>query len=306
MTEEFEKIHLLLKKHCPGGSVNSLQIYPGIGLFYWSLAASSFPVHHKALENMVQINYCKAGQLLWKMKNGNQVYLNPGDFSLHTMDVCADSSITFPSGQYRGLIICVNLQTVSRKPPELLKDIFPDKIKEKFCQPGTPVFLAGNEQTESIFNGFYDQPESLALPYQKLKTLELLLYTAKTDAGPGSRLTEYQAGQVKAIHEIHEMLLQHIDRRMTIDELSRQYLINPTTLKETFKSVYGTSIAAHMKEHRMAHAARMLRESDLSIAEIAQSVGYDSQSRFTSAFKAAFQVLPKEYRKFSQVPGRIL
>ena len=76
---------------------------------------------------------------------------------------------------------------------------------------------------------------------------------------------------------------------------------SPTTLKTLFKSVYGTSIAAHMKEHRMERAAKLLRKTGLSIAEIAGSVGYDSQSRFTAAFKAHWGKLPKDYRNTSGI-----
>ena len=47
----------------------------------------------------------------------------------------------------------------------------------------------------------------------------------------------------------------------------------------------------------MEQASKMLKETDKSIAEIAQAVGYDSQSKFTAAFKSFFQVLPKDYRK---------
>ena len=114
---------------------------------------------------------------------------------------------------------------------------------------------------------------------------------------PPNRLTEYQAKQIEIVWEIHEQLLQHMDQRITIEELSKQYLINPTTLKSAFKAVYGTSLAAHIKEHRMEQAAKMLRETDVSIAEIAQAVGYDSQSKFTAAFKNQFAVSPREYRK---------
>ena len=88
-----------------------------------------------------------------------------------------------------------------------------------------------------------------------------------------------------------------MERRITIEELSKQYLINPTTLKSVFKAVYGASLAAHIKEHRMEQAAKMLRETDMSIAAIAQAVGYESQSKFTTAFKAKFTELPTEYRK---------
>ena len=137
----------------------------------------------------------------------------------------------------------------------------------------------------------------MKLPYQKIKTLELLLYLGKTELTSKQQLTEYQAQQIRIVQKIHDQMIQHMEQRITIEDLSRQYLINPTTLKAAFKSIYGTSIAAHIKEHRMEQAAKMLRQSKMSIAEIAQAVGYDSHSKFTAAFKAYFKVLPKEYRK---------
>lgn len=103
--------------------------------------------------------------------------------------------------------------------------------------------------------------------------------------------------QVEIVREIHEELLRHMDRRITIEELSRQYHINPTTLKAAFKAAYGASLAAHIKSHRMERAAQLLRETEQSVAEIARAVGYDSPSRFSAAFKGVFGVLPREYRR---------
>ena len=73
--------------------------------------------------------------------------------------------------------------------------------------------------------------------------------------------------------------------------------MNTTTLKRCFKQVYGETIAAHIKKHRMEAAAALLRKTDDDIASIAQAVGYESQSKFTAAFKEYFGALPKEYRK---------
>ena len=47
----------------------------------------------------------------------------------------------------------------------------------------------------------------------------------------------------------------------------------------------------------MEEAARLLVATDDSIAEIADQVGYTSQSKFTTAFKEYFGELPTEYRK---------
>ena len=304
MNDELIKIQKNAESFYPEIADSIIPLYPGIEICYLTFSSDSFSVQHKAMPHIIQINYCKAGQIVWEMKNGNRIYLNPGDFSVHTMKVCTDSVLTFPNNMYQGLSIYIDLSKASETPPDLLKNsnIFETVLLKKFCQDDSPAFLAGNEQTENIFSAFYDQPEMLKLPYQKIKVLELLLYLSKIEFISQNKLAEYQFELTETIRKIHDQLLQHMEQRITIEELSRQYLINPTTLKNAFKSVYGTSIAAHIKEHRMRLAARMLIESNMNIAEIAQAVGYDSQSKFTAAFKTYFKILPKEYRKNNSIP----
>ncbi len=301
MNDELFKIQKSIERINGEAQSELIDIFPGVELLYLSFESTPASIQHKhgVMESVIQINYCKCGQMEWKMGNGQYIFLNPGDFSLHTMNSCADSVVAFPTGEYSGLTVCIDLQEIDACPPEWLKDMdmFGGTLREKYCPNGTIAFLAGNEESESIFSDFYDQPEHLRLPYQKLKILELLLYLSKLEFTPQKQLTAYQSEQVEIIREIHDRLTGQMNARITIEELSKQYLINPTTLKTAFKAVYGNSIAAHIKEHRMEQAAKMLRESDVSIAEIAQAVGYDSQSKFSAAFKAVFKVLPREYRK---------
>ena len=111
------------------------------------------------------------------------------------------------------------------------------------------------------------------------------------------KAVDYNGSAEEIIHRVHEYLLEHLADRVTIEDVSKQFLMNPTTLKKTFKDVYGTSIAAHMKQHRMEHAAKLLLETKDGIAQIACAVGYESQSRFTNAFKETYGMLPSAYRK---------
>ena len=111
---------------------------------------------------------------------------------------------------------------------------------------------------------------------------------------------DYSMPTEEIIHKIHEYMMEHIADRVTIEELSKQFLMNPTTLKKAFKDAYGTSLAVHMKQHRMEHAAKLLQETSDSISQIAFAVGYESQSRFTSAFKQTFGLLPSVYRKMKK------
>ena len=103
--------------------------------------------------------------------------------------------------------------------------------------------------------------------------------------------------QIETIRAVHDYLTQHLSSRVTIDELSRMFLMNPSTMKALFKSVYGSSLASHIREHRMQHAAKLLLEGDENVAQVARAVGYESQSKFSTEFHKAFGVLPTEYRK---------
>ena len=71
-----------------------------------------------------------------------------------------------------------------------------------------------------------------------------------------------------------------------------------TPMKNCFKSVYGSPIFTYMRNYRMNYAASLLRsDKTLKVAEIAGLVGYDSPSKFASAFHQTMGKTPLEYRK---------
>lgn len=148
--------------------------------------------------------------------------------------------------------------------------------------------LVSRREGKEVFYRASDTPQSRLLH----QMIEQILDIACPEAP-----VEHPNEQLELVHQIHGYLLEHLEERVTIDQLCRRYHIDPTTLKSLFKSAYGTSLAAHIKEHRMEHAAQLLRQTDMSIGQIAQAVGYESQSKFSAAFQSFFHVLPSQYRK---------
>ena len=300
MEKKYQGIISAIQQSTGSDPCEILELYPGIALSFSSVSEKdAFHICHEPLAQILEINYCIAGKISWNMGSGKQVYLGPGDFSLNTMDVCEDSTVTLPNRFYEGLTIYIDLEQLSEHPPAPLADahITGELLKNKYCKDGLCTALAGNETMQKIFQALYLPAEEIRLAYQKIKVLELLLVLSQMEIDREKHLTEYRAEQVEIIRQIHDLLTSNLDQRCSIETLSRQYLMNPTTLKRMFKAIYGTSIAAHIREHRMEHAAQLLRSSDLSIADIALKVGYDSQSRFSSVFKEYYQMLPKEYRR---------
>ena len=210
MNEALFQIQNCIKQMAKNAQCDITALFPGITLVYLSFETAPFSMRHahSAMGNVLQINYCKCGQMEWRMRGGQSIYLNPGSYSLHVMDACADSSVSFPTGQYSGLIVCLDLEEAALRPPEPFQDtdLFTKTLPERFCHRDTPFFLAGNEQAERIFSAFYGQPEPLRLPYQRVKALELLLYLAKLPITPQRQLTAYRKEQVETIRKIHDRL----------------------------------------------------------------------------------------------------
>ncbi len=92
-------------------------------------------------------------------------------------------------------------------------------------------------------------------------------------------------------------LTMELDREITLEELSRTHGMCETQLKRDFKRVYGISPAAYRRAYRMEQAARILRDTDKSVTEVAMQVGYLNPSKFSHAFRAEMGVPPAEYRK---------
>ncbi len=281
------------------GVVEHWDVFPGIVLTHSLYLDSHYGFRHAPLGAVMQINHCRSGRAGWEMHDGIDLYLGPGDLSLHMMDACAESVMDLPLGYYEGIAIMVDLDRLEREPPEVLREAGIDggHFYHKFCAAGSYTAMPAGPQIDHIFSELYGLPPHLQLPYFKLKVQELLLFLSMLDPEKEKKLDRYLSRQIETIQAVHQQLTERLDRRFTIEELSKQHLINTSSLKAVFKSVYGAPIAAYMKEYRIRKAAQLLRETGDNIAEIAAQVGYENHSKFTAAFKDIMQMLPTAYRK---------
>lgn len=279
------------------GSMEVYAVFPGIEASFNSFLAPEVKFHHRASESVLEVYYCRSGRVGWNMRGGTAVYLGAGDITVHSMACCADSAMMFPVGYSEGLSVSVDLSRLSTVCPELLQEagVQAGRLQERFCS-GKPSAIPTCSELEHIFAPLFSVEASLRLPFLKLKILELLIYLSCLKSRE-KELTQYFSQQTELIKEIHQQLTEHLDQRFTIEEISKQYLINTSTLKEVFKTVYGLPIATYMKEYRVHKAMKLLRETDATIADIAAQVGYETQGKFSKAFKDVTQVLPTKYRK---------
>lgn len=96
-----------------------------------------------------------------------------------------------------------------------------------------------------------------------------------------------------AIWKARDLLRRDLQVLPTIQSLARQVGVCETILKRGFKKTFGETIGSYSTRIRMEHAMTLLQQGNPSIARIAQSIGYQHQPSFATAFRRHFGVSPR-------------
>lgn len=95
-------------------------------------------------------------------------------------------------------------------------------------------------------------------------------------------------------------LFDHINAcpsgKLSLSAAARLVGMSAPQFMKVFKQVAGMTLVAYLNHVRLANGARLLRETDRSIADIADASGFSDQSYFDKRFKRAFGRTPKEFR----------
>lgn len=93
------------------------------------------------------------------------------------------------------------------------------------------------------------------------------------------------------------MLHKDIAKDWTVEELSRDVGLSRSAFADRFSRLIGTSPKQYLTKWRMQRAAQLLQNTDLSLSQIAEAVGYESDAAFSRAFKKVHEVAPATWRK---------
>jgi two-component system response regulator YesN len=91
----------------------------------------------------------------------------------------------------------------------------------------------------------------------------------------------------------------HYMRNLYLDEIAAVAGTTPKYFSNYFKKTFGVNYVEYLNKIRLTHARELLKDSQLSIAEIGERIGYLNSSTFTTTFKKYYGTSPSEYRKLS-------
>lgn len=102
----------------------------------------------------------------------------------------------------------------------------------------------------------------------------------------------------KFIEQLNVLLKQHYSEvDFTLSALAKKMFMSERNLQIKTKALLGLSPIDLIRDMRLQHAALMLEKSEVSVGEIAQLNGFNSQSYFSKCFKDKYDVTPNHYRK---------
>lgn len=140
--------------------------------------------------------------------------------------------------------------------------------------------------------------EKLVIPYRYLDKIKELLLNIKNnhilDNADNSKTVSY--------NEIVEKVNNYIQANISCTDLSIpmicEYMnISSRILSQKYKQQTGITISKYIQISRMKLSKKLLLETDLSINEITEQLGYDYTISFIRLFKKYEDVSPTEYRR---------
>lgn len=128
--------------------------------------------------------------------------------------------------------------------------------------------------------------------YMEILIIRLMRITAlAVPAKPHAISNNRQCAAVRRYIDLH------FKEALTLEQLAEESHMNKYYLSHAFKREYGISPINYMISKRIEESKYLLAETDLSMSQIAQLLGFSSLSYFSQVFHRTQAVSPKEYRQ---------
>ena len=151
------------------------------------------------------------------------------------------------------------------------------------------IKLMINELTNSR-QGYYATTNTLAY----LLFIEVIRHQLESNAvshGLLAALFDKKIG--KAMHSIHS----NPENKWSLESLANEATMGRTAFSQRFNELLGMSAMQYLGYWRMKEATRFLQRTGLSLIQIAERCGYDSESSFSKAYKKITGTTPGAVRR---------
>ena len=245
--------------------------------FYTNRALKSCSEIPEDIINFYDITFVTEGKMLYKI-NGEYIWVNKNDTIIippgsTRIRYKSDSFVKYASFNF-------TLLDDSFLPQDLiLRDSVTNNIYKLLS-----IFPV-EYRHPSIRAEKYVQPTLYSLD-KLINVLNLILLELK-DA------IKYESSN-RHVLNIIQYIESHVYEPITLDLISKKFQLSKEYVSYLFKKETGKNISSYIIESKMNHAIQMMSDSNMSLNEICENLGFNNYSYFSRCFKKSFNYSPKK------------
>ena len=97
--------------------------------------------------------------------------------------------------------------------------------------------------------------------------------------------------------EIIQYIQEHCEERLSLKALAEKCFYNPAYFSRLFKKAYNMTLTEFIMEQRLKKASHLLRNTEMSVDEVASACGFTDKTFFYNRFKQKYDCTPGDYKK---------
>lgn len=112
--------------------------------------------------------------------------------------------------------------------------------------------------------------------------------------------------QLERYHRIMKYLSNNYMNKVSLQDIAKQEFLSSQYLSFKIKEVFGHSFNEYLNQIRVEESTKLLLDTDKSIGEIAEDVGFSHARYYNKHFKIHYKLTPVQYRKKHKVSEKQL
>lgn len=106
----------------------------------------------------------------------------------------------------------------------------------------------------------------------------------------------YETNQENTLSQIEDYIRANYHKKLTLQMISSHFFVTPAYCSNLLKEKLGKSFNEYISEIRIKKARELLEQTDLSVENISEEIGYSNPKYFFKIFKKEMMCTPIEYR----------
>lgn len=168
-------------------------------------------------------------------------------------------------------------------------------MKQELLQVVYADLMAHGIQATRLFHDDLSQSMLASVSDSTVDMIRWVNYFLKTTFSYEEEVTQ----TMSLIEKINEYVHLHYAEKISRTEIAKEFYLTPDYLARMYKKKTGITLKDYINNYRIERAKQLLSSEERAISDIAEQVGFDNYSYFSTLFKKTTGYSPKDYQKKS-------